>query len=320
MLENIKAQFERPRTLTQSKYYTLVRRDHWPKFHLDLFPLAQEYYHELNPYFLFNLYRPDLFKFSKVITVRDGYLNFASFLVDNAKTIKNVTSGPLLIHPDLAPLVPPFISDLFATWQIVQKKQIALKDAKKVIIFGLVSNEYLGDLSKDEFLEKIRLKLEPLKEIPLTTKIELFLPLRKEIFKGHQTEQVNAYLLMGLIKDILPGRTFEFINTQILEEMNFKDHYFFDLGIDKFLVSDNYMHYFMQARGATVNNNSFLSPPKDSLFSFDLSVYHEFHVSPLPQVDSIFSELFFYKKMKNQEKHLEYDIHFQSLVMSFLRT
>ncbi len=320
MLENIKAQFEKPRTLTQSKYYTLVRRDHWPKFYWDLYPLAQEYYHELNPYFLFNLYHPDLFEFSKVITVRDGYLNFASFLVDHAKTIKNFTSAPLLIHPDLAPLVPPFISDLFATWQIVQKNQIALKDAKKIIIFGLVSNEYLGDLSKDDFLEKIKLKLAPLKEIPLTTKIELFLPLRKEIFKVHQTEQVNVYLLMGLIKDILPGRTFEFTKTQILEEMNFRDHYFFDLGIDKFLVSDNYMHYFMQARGATVNNNSLLSPPTGSLFSFDLSLYHEFHVTPLPQVESIFSELFFYKKMKNQEKNLHNDLHFQSLVMSLLRT
>lgn len=319
MLEKIKEQFEKPRTLTQSKYYTLVRRDHWPKFYWDLFPLAQEYYHELNPYFLFNLYHPDLYKFSKVITVRDGYLPFASFMVDNAKNFRSMVPGPCLIHPDLAPIVPPFISDLFATWKIVQKKQITLKTAKKVFIFGLISNEYLGDLAQDKFLEKLKLRLEPLKEIPKETKIELFLPLRKEIFKGHQTEQINVFLVMSLIKDILPGRQFEFTGTNIFEETNFRDQYFFDIGIDNFLVSDNYMHYFMQSRGATTNKSNLTSPPKESFFSFDLSLYHELHLAPLPEVDNVFSDLFFYKKMKNQEKNLLYDIHFQSLVMDLLR-
>ncbi len=320
MLENIKAQFNKPRTLTQSKYYTLVRRDHWPKFYWDLFPLAQEYFHELNPYFLFNLYHPDLFKFSKVITVRDGYLNFASFMVDNVKTFRNQFPGVCLIHPDLASIVPPHLSDLFGTWQIVQKKQISLKEAKKVIIFGLISSEYLGELAEDKFLEKLKLKLDPLRNLPKDAKIQLFLPLRKEIFRGYQRDQVNVYLLMSLLKDILPDRKFEFLDNLILEETNFKDNYFFDLEIDKFLVSDNYMHFFMQSRGATVNNNSLLSAPKDSIFSFDLSLYHELHVCPLPTVDNIFSELFYYKKMMNQDKNLQYDIHFQSLVMSFLRT
>jgi hypothetical protein len=319
MLEKIKAQFEKPRTLSQSKYYTFVRRDHWPKFYWDLFPLAQEYYHELNPYFLFNLYHPDLFKFSKVITVRDGYLNFATFLINNANTLRNKALGPLLIHPDLAPIVPPFLSDLFATWQIVQKKQTSLMNAKKVIIFGLVSNEYLGDLAKDEFLEKLKLKLELLKEVPVETKIQLFLPLKKEIFKLQQVEQFNVYLLMGIIKDILPGRTFEFVNGRLLEESNFKDYYFFDLMIDKLLVSDNYMHFFMQSRGATVNNNSLLAPPEDSIFSFDLSLYQEFHVSPLPNTESIFSDLYFYKKTVNMNKDLNFDPNFQILLKSLLK-
>lgn len=319
MLDLIKDQFEKPRTLTQSKYYTLVRRDHWPKFYWDLFPLAQEYFHELNPYFLFNLYHPDLFKFSKVITVRDGYLTFASFMVDNAKNFRTMVPRPCFIHPDLAPIVPPFISELFASWKIVQKNQVTLKTAKRVIVFGLVSNEYLGDLSQDEYLEKLKLRLAPLKEVPKETKIELFLPLRKEVFKSHQTEQINVYLLMSLIKDLLPGRKFEYTNTFIFEETNFRDNYLFDIGIDKFLVSDNYMHYFMQSRGASVNNESLLSPPKDSFFSLDLSLYHELHLTPLPKVDNIFSDLFFYKKMKNQDKNLQYDIHFQTLAMSLLR-
>jgi hypothetical protein len=150
MYEILKEQFKSGKSLTQSKYYSTVKRELWPKFFWDLYPLAQEYYHELNPYFLFNLYRPEFFKFTPVITVRDGYVPFANFLLNNFQNFSKLDSNVFLIHPELAPIIPEPLKKHFGAWNIVQKKQLTLQTAKKVIIFGFVCDQYLGEA--DDFM------------------------------------------------------------------------------------------------------------------------------------------------------------------------
>lgn len=314
MYEIIQKQYSSGRTLTQSKYYNSVRRDLWPKFHWDFYPLAQEYYHELNPYFLYNIYRPDYFSFSDVITVRDGYLTFANFLLTNFGTFDSLETGPMFIHPDLAPLVPAALSEHFACWQIVQPKKITLEEARKVIIFGLLSEEYLGSL--DSLAER----LTPLKNLSPETGVEIYLPLRKNIFEYEGKDNVLAHDVISLIKDVLPGRKLKFLTGEhFFEITNFKNNYIFDLAYDRFLVSDSYLHYYVQSRGATVNSGCLDQAPEDSFFRLDLSVHHELHFTPLPKVPNLFGELIFYKKANSSVKDLMYDKGFHSLLREILK-
>jgi hypothetical protein len=314
MYEIIQKQFKRGKTLTQSKYYNAVRRDLWPKYYWDFYPLAQEYYHELNPYFLFNFYQTHLFSFSDVITVRDGYLSFANFLLNNVSTFEKLETGPMFIHPDLAPLVPQGLTDKFATWNLVQKKKTKLEDARRVVIFGLLSDEYLGSV---EALEK---KIQPLKNINPEATVEVYLPLRKNIFELQGKDSVLSQEVISLIKDVIPQKKIKFLTGEhFFEITNFKNAYLFDLAYDKFLVSDNYLHYYMQSRGATVNNGSLDEAPADSIFSLDMSFHHELHISPLPKVRNVFTELIFYKKSNLSVKDFQFDPGFQTLLREILK-
>ena len=313
MLQTIKEQFKHGKCLTQSKYYYYVDRGLWPKFYWDLLPLAQEYYHELNPYFLFNYYRPELFKFSKCVTVRDGYLTFSSFMLDNFKEFLKLTTGPLIIHPDLAPIVPPTLSQHFASWQYVQRNQIRIEDAKRIIVFGVANKEYLGDL------ENLSLRLEELVKVHPEASIEVFLPMRKEIFGINERESLLIYQTVDHIKNALPNRKLKFLTSeQFFEISDFKHTFVFDLAVDRMLVSDNYVHYFVQSRGGTVNNGTLGKAPKESMFHFDVSIHHELHLSALPRVESIFSELLFFKKLNPGKKEFHFHPTFQKNLRALL--
>jgi len=312
MLEIIKEQFKSGKTLTQSKFYNYVNRGNWPKFYWDFYPMGQEYYHELNPYFLFKMYRPDIFKFSQVITARDGFLTLSSYLVNNYKDLVKDVPKPILVHKDFAPIVPTTLMDRMGCWEIVQKKQISLKEAKKVIIFGLMSEEYLGNL------EELPQRLGPLKDIHPDATVELFLPMRKDIFGKNHKDTMAIYHALNHIKDAIPGRQVKFLRPEdFFEITDFKNSFFYDLNFDKMIIADNYLHYYVQSRGASVNNNSRLSPPKESLFCLDLSIFHELHITPISKVTSIFPELIFFKKT-NPGTDLIFDPNFQQLVRGSL--
>jgi hypothetical protein len=309
MLEIIKEQFTSGKALSQSKYYNAVKREMWPKFYWDLYPLAQEYYHELNPYFLFNIYRPDFYRFTKVFTVRDGYVPFASFILTNFNTFAKLEAGQFLVHPDLARLVPTNINSQFGCWQIVQKKQIELSQARKVIVFGFVSDQYLGNM------DDLKERLKELKNISSDAEIELYLPIRKNVFELHGKESLTIHLLMDYIKDILPGRKLKILTSEhFFDITNFKNTYVYDLAADNFIVSDNYLHYYVQSRGATVNNKSLTKAPEGSMFSLDLSLHHELHVCPLKKDKNFFTDLLFYKKENPGIKDLTFDPVLQSML------
>jgi len=312
MLEIIEEQFKSGKTLTQSKFYNYVNRGNWPKFYWDFYPMGQEYYHELNPYFLFKMYRPDIFKFSQVITARDGFLTLSSYLVNNYKDLVKDVPRPILVHKDFAPIVPTTLMDRMGCWEIVQKKQISLEEAKKVIIFGLMSEEYLGNL------EELPQRLGPLKDIHPDATVELFLPMRKDIFGKNHKDTMAIYHALNHIKDAIPGRKVNFLRPEdFFDITDFKNSFFYDLNFDKMIVADNYLHYYVQSRGASVNNNSRLSPPKESLFCLDLSIFHELHITPISKVTSIFPELIFFKKT-NPGTDLNFDPNFQQLVRGLL--
>lgn len=314
MLENIKEQFKSGKSFTQSKYYGHIKRELWPKFYWDLYPLAQDYYHELNPYFLFNMYRPEFYKFTKVLTVRDGTMPFANFMLTNFATFSKLEVGTLLIHPDLAPMIPPNLASYFATWKIVQKKQTELHKAKKVFIFGFVSEQYLGTL------DQIREKVKPLKDISPDAEVSLLLPIRKNVFELKSPETTTIHYLMDAIKDTLPGRKLKILTgDQFFDVTDFKNSYLYDLALDNFIVTDNYLHYYTQARGATVNNNSLKEAPQDSMFSLELSFNHDLHVCPLPKGKNIFADLLMFKKEYPSVKEYLFDPLLHSIVREGLK-
>jgi hypothetical protein len=314
MYEIIKKQFDSGKTILQPKYYGSVKRELWAKFHMDLYPLAQDYYHELNPLFLYNMYNPNFYKFSRTITVRDGYLTFATFLLNNLSHFPNLGTELFLIPPSLAPLVPPNLASSFACWQIVQPQQIALKDARKVIIWGYICDQYVGDM------EDLAVRIKALQDIDADATVELYIPIRRNVFETKDRETITIHQVMDLIKDILPHRKIKILRSEdFFGISDFRNTYIYDLVLDNFIVSDNYLHYFVQSRGGTVNNDCLKKAPTDTIFNLDLSFHHQLHVTPLPTGKNIFMDILMYKKQNPMVKDLTYEPTFQNLLRDSLK-
>ena len=199
MLETIKAQYESGNALIQSKNYSLSRREAWPAFFHDLYPIGQEYYFELNPYFTFNVYRNDLFSFAKTFFVRDGRATFASFLLKHYNFIPKAKTH-FIIHPSLAPLVPLNYQQYFSCWHMVQPKKTLLKNAKRVLIFGILAEQYVDSV------ESVEKKLSPLKSLDQEIEVDVYLPQRKDPFDLVQMESDLQFRLIEKIKEVLGNR------------------------------------------------------------------------------------------------------------------
>ena len=314
MYDILKEQFHSKKAFAQSKNFNVVRPEKIPTFFNDMYPLAQDYYHELNPYFLAKLYHPDLFKFSDVITVRDGYVTFAHFLLTHFANFSKLGPKLYLIHKDLAKLVPYNLAPYFATWTLVQdpKKSIILKDAKTVVIFAFGSDDFFGDL------EIMRERLHPLKNIPQDAKVEVYTPVRRNVFELKGKESLAIHHLINEMKDALSGREFTFLNSeQFFDKTDFKNTYVLDLSPDKYHVSDSYLHYYALSRGATVNHID-TKTPEDSFFDIALSFNHELHIAPLPKIENAFADLLFYAKSTANKDYL-FDPSFQDLVRNLFK-
>lgn len=312
MLDLINAQFENGRSLSQNRYHDFSNRGRWPNFHWELYPLAEEYYHELNPFFLYNLYSKSFYNVVSFFTVRDGYVTFADYILKNFQRIPKL-GAYYLIHKDLAPIVPPNLRQYFSCWELCQPKKIKLNEAKTVVIFGLICDQYLGNY---KLLEE---RLQVLKDIHPDASIELFLSQRKEPFDREGKEVVTHFELVAMIKDILPGRKIHFLKTQeFLAKTHFTDLYFFDMGGDNFLVADKYIHYYVASRGGTVNQLQ-QEAPKNSVFEIAVSFHHNMHVVPFPEnVESIFIDMLFNSKnFPTTDNVLDY--HLQRFLKKHLR-
>lgn len=314
MYEIIKKQFENGRSLALLKYNSSVKRESRPDFDNDLYPINQDYFHELNPFFLCNLNPKELFSFTNVFTVRDGHITFADFLLNNFSNLQNLGPELFIIHPDLVPLIPDNIKNYFATWWTVQKEQTNLKAASKIIVTGIICEHTISNL------DTLKLKLQKLKQIDPEASVELYLPIRRDMFYKKYKENVLIHQVMKCLSEILPDKDFKLLTTSNFFEIgNFKNTYVIDLAQDNFLVADNFLHYYVQARGGTVEASSLTSPPRDSFFSFDLSLYHELHITPLNQEKNVFMELLMYKKQNPHVKEYLYEPTFHNLLRELLK-
>jgi hypothetical protein len=310
MLEIIKKQFESGFALTQAKYFSMMNRGLWPKHHWDLYPMNSDYYHELNPFYVGNVYNPEFFKLSNTMTLRDGYLIFADWLLKNHLKIEKY-KNLFIIHPDLAPLLPANQLQHFMSWKLSHPGRQPISQAKKVIIHGLLCQDYFGSLSD------VSSRLQELSLLPPSSEILIYMSLKKNPFTPEVKESVVALEMMSLLKDLLPDRKLTIIDTQsFLNITDFRGTYFLDLKHDHLLSADSHLHHYVITRGGSVNQVPQASPA-DSCFKLALSIHHDLHICPLPQVESKFVDLVFFKKLAVSRELLT-DTAFHALLKQIL--
>ena len=188
-------------------------------------------------------------------------------------------------------MVPPNFQEYFSCWHMVQPKKIPINKAKRVLIFGILAEQYIGSV------ESVAKKLRPLSALNPDIEIDIYLPQRKEPFEAEGKESVLQHHLIQKIIETIGSRKLNFIMTKdLMEKSVFNGTHLIDLAYDNFTVSDNYIHYHVASRGGIVD--SFLDKaPEDSIFKLNLSLNHEVHITPFPKnVQSIFTELLFMKK------------------------
>lgn len=290
MLEKIKKQFDKKRVLSSSKYHHVIKKEHYPKYFWDMYPLVEDYYHELNPYFLFKLQDPNLLQnFSDVYLIRDGYWTFINYLLNNLNVFTKSNEKLFLIHRSLAILIPEMLRDRFAIWDIVKQKRPDANNLKKILLFAYISDEYLGDLKKNK-------KIESLKHISPEIPVEVLFLNRRNLFEEKNREQFLSLELMNIVKDQLVKNQLTIIKSDdFFKRSDLRGIHFIDLAYDHFLISDNYVHHFALSVGATMDDH-LDRPPKESIFSLALSFQHDLHISPLPELgqnSELFSNLLF---------------------------
>jgi hypothetical protein len=305
MLQKIKKQYDHRKAMVQGKYYGLFRAVQQPMVH-DLYPYATDYYHELNPYFLFNIYRPDLMDFTYGITVRDGLVPFCLSMLTPFQTLSKLENF-FIIHPKLAPFIPPSLEHRFCCWSITQRNQISISRAKTVLITGMMNDQSIG--SKEEMQRRLSI----LKNLSPKTQIEIYCPTRKDPTESYWRDHNVGYEAVETIKTLAPKNKLRYLTAQELnDKSSFENTYLVDLLASDMVVLDKGIHHTVARKGGTVGEWT-SKPPKDAFFELDVGFNHKIHVSPLPKTESVFSELIFYKKL-NPNNDLMLDKEFHKLI------
>lgn len=306
MYDQIKTQFKSGKALVQKHSDGIIKRELYPKFHLGMYPLSEDFYHELNPYFLYQIYQSDLLAYTPVLTVKDGAVTFANFLLQNLTRIPK-RKNHFLIHKDLVRFVPDHLKSYFSQWSVHRPGAIKLNETKKVLLFGFLCEQYLGHSGQREK------KLLELKSLPKDAEVEIFLPIRQNPFGNDTGDNVIPHETLELIRRALPTQKVSYVvSSQVMDRAQFTGTVLFDLSPDPFIITDNYLHYHVASRGGSINGMA-TEKPQDAVFSFELSLHHWFNVQPLPSVTSCFPELLFYHKQKRLPD-LTLDFEFQSLI------
>lgn len=307
ILEKINKQIKSGRAFNQSRNYSVLDRSHFPKYFWDLYPLAQDYYHELNPIFVGNLYKKELLRFTDVHTVRDGKISFANFLVTNVEHIL-ASKSHFLIPEGYADLIPQNLKDQFSCWSLSLKNPKPISEAKRILIFGLLFERYYG--SRTDLEDRIRRDFAGASK---DAKIEVLLPIRQDVFLTAARESLEHFHVYDSIKAALNGRSFELIKLEHFFDRTIgPDEFLYDLKVDDSIVADSSLHYHYASKGAGVNLLG-TEVPKDTFRSLSISFWHQLNIFPLKHKDSAkFAELLFYKRVNN--RNLIQDKNFHALI------
>lgn len=296
MLEIIKTQYQSDKTLAKSNYYTFNTPE-VNQSNGELYPLAMEYFHELNPGFLYKVPRPIFLQQFSAMTVRDGSASFGAFILKNHSSIPSFKTH-FFIHPKLARIVPPSLASQFSCWNIVQPKKIDISQAQRVLIVCLMSEQIIPSL------KNIKKQLQVLTQISPACEIDLFIPIRRNPFGFDWNESFIGYEVVEMIKELMPNKKLKFLsNNQLIERTDWRGVYCLDMMTEGLALTDSYLNHYIAARGGTVSSFNAQSA-KDSVFEIDLNFNHKIEFIPLPAVDSLFPDMVFYKKQTASKDYM----------------
>ena len=308
MLETIKEQYSKAKTLSKSHFYQQLHHPAGQIFS-ELYPLAVDYFHELNPAFLFKVNRFELIKQFPTITVRDGAVSFGDFILKNFQAIPKIKTH-FIIHPSLACLVPSNLTSSFSCWRIVQKNKTSIQNAKRILVIGLMNLQVLPELSE------IKKQIAVFKKIPSSTEIDIFLPFRSNPFGLPWKESYLGYQIIEALREVLPKNKFNYLtNPELMDKASWSGTYCLDLMSSNLVISDSYMNHHLASRGASISSFEDIVD-RQSVFEIDLSLDHKIQFLPLPKVDSLFPEMIFYKK-QTLTQHYNSDPRFHALLRQY---
>ena len=289
MLTIINEQLKNPKVLCKQRYYLSLSPQRATQVAADMYPIWQDYYHELNPGFLFRIGKTDYLNFFPMLTVRDGAVSFASFILKNPPSAKKIKTQ-FIIHPEMARFLPPQLKTQYFAWNVYQKKQIQISEAKKILLTGFANAQSLPSEAA------LRAKLSLVSKAPADCPIEIFMPIRNDPFSERWLENQTPMKIMEMIKGAIGNRNLRLLVTrEMMERSNWNETYCLDLMDNNFVVSDSYLNHFIASRGGTTSAFSSQSNP-EAFFEFDLSLNHKLQIGPLPDVESIYTEMIFYQK------------------------
>lgn len=291
MSEILKQAYARPLALTQNRYHHLINKGTVPKYIFDFYPIAQEYYHEFNPYFVHTIARDSLFSEFKVFTVRDGMYTFADFVLKYLKEIPKWKTT-FLVPGAYAPIVPPQLKSQFLSYSLSQNRAPDIRKAKTVVIFALLCDQYFSSF------EEIEKKLAGLRDLPPDATIEVCISLRRSPLLTDEKENLYYVQIPELIRKYTGNREIKWLRMRdLMEKTALNDVYLLDLLHGFTLTCDSYLHFFFLNKGGMVNILP-VTPKKESLFEIDLSFGQKLHVNHLPETSKNgFVDLLFFSKM-----------------------
>ena len=296
MSEILKAAFAKPKALSQNKNWFMVDQETLAKYRWDLYPIGDVYYHEFNPYLVHTIPEESAKVFPEftVFTVRDGYITFADFLLTYWREIPKWKTH-FLVPASYAPLIPENLAPYFLSYSTTQLLKPDLKSAKKVLIFGLLTDYYFGNY------EEVEKKLLPLKDLGPDVRVDISLALRRNPLFTTETENHHHIIVPEIVRKVLGDRKVNWVKTNALMDQSvMKDCVLFDLIHDQRLICDSYLHFWFLMRGGAIQGVPQWTG-EASLFDLDLSFNQKLHVHPLPKVKCNFADLLYFAKTNKGE-------------------
>lgn len=281
-LDKIKNFINSPISYVQLKNNDFFREAYHSNSLGEALPLTEHYYHPLNPCFLFELVGPGIMQHAPIITIRDGFLSFMDFLLNNHQSIPHWNTT-FLVPKNFEKLIPTHLSPYFIGYDFSQKES---PKGREKFIFSYLTEEYLGS--------DIDLTLNKL-DISDNDRVTLFLPQETNLEKiSYNNIFAEKFLFKLSLKlrntDVRHINTHDFLNTT-----DFSQYELIDLALDQYLVSDNFIHFLMSSRGC---RNVFKMCTEKAIYSLDMSMYHQMNLYEITPDNDLFSELLLYKKQR----------------------
>lgn len=302
-LDKIKNFLSSPTSYALTNHNEFFRDNYRVSSYAEALPLTEHYYHPLNPCFLFELTGPLIMQHSPIITIRDGYLTFMDFLINNHQALSRWNTL-FLVPKTFESLIPPHLSHFFIGYDFSQKKRVKTNHK---FIFAYVTEEYLGGDIDGVFS---KLQLSPQDELTF------FIPFESNLEKISYNNIFAQKFLFSLSKK-LEGLNINHINVNdFLNTSDFSSYEFIDLSDDHYLVFDNFVKFLMASRGC---QSVYESKKDNSLFSLDMSMFHQMDLYEIKPSHDLFSELLLYRKHNPHKKLLE-DPFFSSSLRDFMNS